>query len=68
MPLSPAGLGAIIKTELIASVAPTNEAELTNFCNALGKAIVEYILANALVAGTVTSGQGAGGTVTGQVT
>lgn len=69
MPLVDAGLGAAIKTAIItANGVPTDDAKLTSFCNALGMAIVEYIKANAIVTITqaiVTSGAGAGGTVTG---
>ena len=62
-------LGAQIKTEIIAAFGPPADAEqLTKFCNALGKAIVEYVQASATVTinnAVVVSGAGAGGQVTG---
>ena len=62
-------LGAMIKTKLMASdPSTTNEAELTKFAMSLGEAIVSYIVANTIVTidqAIVTSGAGAGGTVTG---
>ena len=61
-------MSADIKTELTTIFgAPQNAIELQKFCDAMAKAIVENIQANALVTGTVTSGMGAGGTVTGTV-
>ncbi len=69
MALDGAALGAMIKSQLQASDPTTsNPDELTNFANALGAAIVNYIVANSVVTITqalVTSGSGAGGMVTG---
>lgn len=69
MPLSAATLSAAIKTEIenIAGIDIIDEAELERFTDALATAIVDHITANALVTGTVTSGAGAGGAVTGTV-
>jgi len=66
MAMTETGMGAAIKAAIIAlSGAPANDTELTNFCNALGKAIVDYIQANAVANGTCPSGGGplSGGTV-----
>ena len=69
MAIDGAALGSMIHSSLAASSPPTNDAELTNFCNALGQAIASYLKANAVVMlnpdATVTTGAGAGGTVTG---
>jgi hypothetical protein len=67
MPLSAAGLGTKIKDEIIAALGtPADSTQLTTFCNAVGKAVVDYVQANAVVTstGTVTSGAGLGGSVT----
>lgn len=66
MAMTDAGMSAAIKSALEALIGtPENPTELQNFTDALGRAIVEYIKANAVVtsAGTVTSGGGAGETV-----
>jgi hypothetical protein len=68
MALSSSGLGDAIKSKLMAVVNPTNPDELDKFAMAIGEAVVEYITASAIVVGTVTSGQGAGGAVQGTVT
>lgn len=69
MALDGAALGAMIKQTLkAADPSTTNDQELTNFANALGSAIVQYIVANGMVTLTqanVTTGSGAGGMVTG---
>jgi hypothetical protein len=68
MPMTDSGLSAAIKSAIEGlSGAPSDPAELQKFCDALGQAIVEYLKANALVSGTVTSGAGAGGSVTGSL-
>jgi hypothetical protein len=67
MSLSAAGLGAKIKDEIIAKLgSPTDSTQLEKVSDAIGKAVVDYITANAIVSstGTVTSGAGAGGAVT----
>ena len=68
MALTGSGLGDMIKSALTASAAPTNPDELERFAMALGQAIVDYILASAIVTGTVVTGQGAGGAIQGKVT
>ncbi len=67
MPMTDAGLKAVIKTEILAIASTATDPELDKFAEALGKAIVQYLLANAtiVVNGTVTTGAGAGGTVVG---
>lgn len=60
MPMVVAGLSAAIKAEIEAEFdTPQSEEILQKFSDAVAKAVVEYIQANALV--TVTSGAGAGG-------
>lgn len=56
-------LGALIKSKIIAEVGgpPTFDAELTDFCNALGEAIVEHIQTHAVV--TTSGADPQGGTV-----
>ena len=50
MPMTDAGMSAAIKSAIEAlEGSPLSDAELQNFSDALGKAIVEYIKANALV-------------------
>jgi len=68
MPLTKAALSTKIQTEIIAVFGAADDAsKMKDFADALAKAIVDEIKANALVTGTVTSGAGAGGTVTGTV-
>lgn len=68
MPLSDSSMSSDIKAQLQTVFgSPVDSAKLQEFCDALGKAIVENIKANALISGTVTSGAGSGGTVTGTV-
>lgn len=78
MPMTGAGMKAVlkpaIKTQLESQyqiVAGFGAGELEKFAEALataiGNQVVSYIQANALVSGTVTSGNGAGGAVTGTV-
>ena len=67
MPLTKASMSTSIKTEIEGLYGtPDDPSLLQKFCDALAKAIVENIQANALVSttGTVTSGAGAGGGVT----
>lgn len=49
MAMTNSGMSAAIKTEIqaIPGISITDEQELENFCDAVGKAIVEYIQANA---------------------
>lgn len=70
MPLTQASLSGKIKAEIQALYGPAdNDATLTKFCNAVAKAVVDEIQANAVVntnvTGTVTSGAGEGGEVVG---
>lgn len=67
MALSDATLGSLIKTEIEAEFgAPADAAQLQKFCNAVARAVVAHIQAAAVVNsnGTVTTGAGAGGSVT----
>lgn len=64
MALTQASLSTKIQTEIIAEFgAPDDSSILTKFCDAVAKAVVDEIQANAVVntTGTVTSGMGAGG-------
>jgi len=66
MSMTDAGMSAAIKSAIEGNYGPaTDDAKLQKFCDALGKAIVEYIQGNAVVnsTGTVTTGVGAGGAV-----
>lgn len=69
MPMTIAGLKAAIKSAQESAFGAPNGATTAedDYANALATAIVNYIQANALVTvtGTVTSGVGVGGTVTG---
>jgi hypothetical protein len=66
MALLTTSLSGKIETEIKAVYGnPTDSDKLKDFCDALAKAIVEEITTNAVVVGTVTSGPGAGGDVTG---
>lgn len=68
MPLTQASLATKIQAEIIAQFgAPADAAILQKFANAIAKAVIDEIQANAVVTGTVTSGAGAGGAVTGTV-
>ena len=68
MAMSEAGLKAEIKSSLLAVFgAAEDDEKLDDFCQAMADAIVGYIQANAVVTGTVTTGMGAGGAVTGTV-
>jgi len=68
MPMTDSGLSSAIKAAIIDLFGtPADPTKLQGTCDAFGKAIVEYIKANAQVTGTVTSGAGAGGLVTGTV-
>ncbi len=67
MPLVAAALGAAIKTELVAALDIQDTEQLELVANAIGKAVVEYIAANALVSGTGVCSTG-GGPVTGTIT
>ena len=68
MPITVASLKGKIKDKLDAEFgAPTDPAWQEKFCKAIAEAIVEEIQASALVTGTVTSGAGSGGAVTGTV-
>lgn len=68
MALTQASLATKIQTEIIAQFGAAADASILNkFCQAIAKAVVDEIQANAAVAGTVTSGAGAGGAVIGTV-
>jgi hypothetical protein len=63
---------ASLKAKLIAELnvqlgAPTDSALMAKVCEAIAKAVKDEITGNAVVSGTVTSGAGSGGTVTGTV-
>lgn len=67
MTISESSLSTKIQTEIIVEFgAPQNSAQLTKFCDAVARAVVDEITSNAVVnsTGTVTSGAGAGGGVT----
>ena len=67
MSLTQASLSTKIHTEIVAQYgAADDDAKLTKFCDAIAKAVVDEIQANAVVTttGTVTSGPGTGGSVT----
>lgn len=50
MPMTGVGMADAIKTKLNSSVSPAPApADLDPFCQAIGEAIVEYIVANGLV-------------------
>lgn len=64
MALTQASLATKIQTEIVAEFgAPDDSSILQKFANAIAKAVVDEIQANAVVntTGTVTSGAGAGG-------
>ena len=69
MPMTVVGLAAKMEADIVAAKGPpTDPMVTTEFAFLLAKSIVEYIQDNATVVGTVTSGAGAGGNVTGDVT
>lgn len=67
MALSSSSLKSKLKVEIAALFSITDQATLDKACEAIAKAVVEEIQTNAVVTGTVTSGIGAGGSVTGTV-
>jgi hypothetical protein len=68
MALTQASLSGKIQAEIQSLYGtPADGAKLKNFCDAIAKAVVDEIQQNAQVSGTVTSGVGAGGSVTGTV-
>lgn len=67
MPLSSSVLSTELQTEIAAVLNIVDPAQLKKVCDAIAAAVVTHIQNNALVSGTVTSGAGAGGTVTGTV-
>jgi hypothetical protein len=68
MPITQATLSTKIKSEMQAVYgAPDEPEKLQKFADAIAKAIVDEITSSALVTGTVTSGAGAGGSVTGTI-
>lgn len=67
MPLSASVLKGLIKTQLAGLFTITDDATLDKFAQAVANAVVTHIQAQALVTGTVTSGAGSGGAVTGVV-
>lgn len=67
MGITSASLSTKIQAEIIVEFgAPNDSSRLTKFCNAIARAIVDEFEQNAVVnsTGTVTSGAGAGGSVT----
>jgi hypothetical protein len=67
MPMTIAGLKQALKDEISDVKNVEDDGALDEMAEAIATAVVEYIQANALVTGTVTSGVGAGGAVTGTV-
>lgn len=66
MSMTDAGLSAAIKGEIISRRgAPADDAELQQFCDAVGTAVVDYIKANAEV--TVTGVQSGGASASGTI-
>lgn len=61
MPMTPAGLSAAIKTEIEGVLTIDDEEQLVKVSDAMAKAVVEYIQANALV--TLNNGADSGGDV-----
>lgn len=47
MAMTEAGLSAAIKAEIIAEFGPNPTPEFQQWCDAMGKAIIQYIKANA---------------------
>jgi len=69
MPLLAPALQTALKAKLDAAYGPpANPGEQAKFLQALSEGLVEYLIANTLVTGAVTSGLGAGGVVTGTIT
>lgn len=70
MALTEASLSTAIKAEIQSEYggAPDDAAKLQKFADAMARAVVNEIKNNAVVVGTVTSGLGSGGDVTGTVT
>ena len=70
MPLSQASLSTKIQTEIIALYgAADDSSRLKQFADAIAKAVVDEIQANAVVAGTVTGGgSSSGSAIAGTVT
>ena len=69
MPITDTSLSAKIVAEIVAAKgAPADMSQLQQFADAIAKAIVQEITTSAVVVGTVTSGAGAGGAVTGSIT
>lgn len=67
MSLSSASLKGRIKTKIQAFFDIQEDTLLDEFCQAIAEGVVEEIQTNAQVSGTVTSGAGNGGSVTGTV-
>lgn len=68
MPMTIPGLSAKIKSELENVYGPADDNQrLQDFCDAIATAVYNEITMNALVSGSVTSGVGSGGSVTGTV-
>lgn len=67
MPLNKATLKALIISKVQSKFTIETEQTLDDFADAVADAVVTHIQAAALVSGTVTSGAGSGGAVTGTV-
>jgi hypothetical protein len=71
MPMNSNTLGTAITNAIAANIpnptAAVTGAQLEAVWQAVAMAIVDHITSNALVTGTVTSGAGAGGSVTGTI-
>lgn len=65
MAMTNAGLGAAIKTEISAVITIADSAQLDLVANAIGKAVVAYLKANAVVMPTALVSAVAGSPVTG---
>lgn len=65
MAMSSSGLSAKIKSEMQALLgSAADDAKLQTFCDAIGKAVVDYLKSSAQVTGTCTTPAGPG-TITG---
>lgn len=67
MSLSQSDLSSKLQANLSGVFTILNSVELKKVCDAIAQAVVDEITQNAIVTGTVTSGAGQGGSVTGTV-
>lgn len=68
MALSKSRLATALKDTIEATFgAPADSDKLLDYCQALADAFIDEVVNNAVVTGTVTSGDGAGGSVEGTV-